>query len=58
MFGIIKAVMGFRQFLMRGLEKVATEWGLVTLAYNVKRLHKLCGGASCPQTWKSQPQNS
>jgi len=57
-FGIIKAVMGFRQFLMRGLEKVATEWGLVTLAYNVKRLHKLCGGRLMPGNLEIQPQNS
>ena len=40
-FGIIKSAMGFRQFLMRGLEKVQIEWNLVTLAYNVSRLHRL-----------------
>lgn len=40
-FGIIKSVLGFRQFLMRGLEKVGIEWDLVTLAYNFKRLHRL-----------------
>jgi hypothetical protein len=37
-FGIIKAVMGFRQFLLRGFEKVKLEWGLVCLAYDFKRL--------------------
>lgn len=37
-FGIIKEVMGFRQFLLRGLEKVKGEWRLVCLAYNLKRL--------------------
>jgi hypothetical protein len=37
-FGIIKAAMGFRQFLLRGMEKVHIEWDLVCLAYNVKRL--------------------
>lgn len=37
-FGIIKSVMGFRQFLLRGKEKVSTEWSLVCLAYNTKRL--------------------
>ena len=37
-FGIIKEVLGFRQFLLRGLEKVAGEWSLMCLAYNVKRL--------------------
>ena len=40
-FGIIKSVLGFRQFLLRGVDKVRTEWTLVTLAYNVKRLHRL-----------------
>lgn len=37
-FGIIKSVMGFRQFLLRGLEKVRTEWSLVCLAWNLKRM--------------------
>ena len=40
-FGIVKQVLGFRQFLMRGLAKVAGEWNLVCLAYNLKRLHTL-----------------
>ena len=40
-FGIIKAVLGFRQFLLRGLAKVTGEWNLVCLAYNLKRLHRL-----------------
>jgi transposase len=40
-FGIIKSVLGFRRFMMRGLEKVSLEWDLVCLAYNVKRLHRL-----------------
>ncbi|MEC4688824.1 MAG: IS1182 family transposase [Nitrospirota bacterium] len=39
-FGIIKAAMGFRQFLLRGLAEVGTEWDLVCLAYNMKRLWK------------------
>ncbi len=37
-FGIIKSVMGFRQFSLRGLHKVKGEWNLVTLAWNVKRM--------------------
>jgi transposase len=37
-FGIIKHVMGFRQFLLRGLDKVDLEWKLVTLAYNMKMI--------------------
>ena len=45
-FGIIKAVLGFRHFHLRGLEKVSTEWSLVTLAYNVKRLHALMRAAT------------
>ena len=40
-FGIIKAVMGFRQFLLRGLGSVSGEWDLVCIAYNLKRLHVL-----------------
>jgi transposase len=40
-FGIIKAVLGFRQFLLRGMKKVSGEWNLVCLAYNLKRLHRL-----------------
>ncbi len=37
-FGIIKSVLGFRQFLLRGLVKVQAEWMLVCLAWNLKRL--------------------
>ena len=40
-FGILKAAMGFRRFSLRGLSKVRTEWTLVTLAYNLKRLFHL-----------------
>jgi transposase len=40
-FGIIKAVLGFTGFSLRGRNKVAGEWNLVALAYNCKRLHKL-----------------
>ena len=41
-FGIIKSVMGFRQFLLRGLEKVRGEWSLVTMAWNMTRMFVLC----------------
>jgi transposase len=37
-FGIIKSVMGFRQFLLRGLDNVKNEWTLVCLAWNLKRM--------------------
>jgi len=40
-FGIIKSVLGFRQFSMRGLEKARGEWSLVTMAWNVKRMFAL-----------------
>jgi transposase len=40
-FGIIKRVMGWRQMSMRGLEKASGEWSLVTMAWNIKRLHVL-----------------
>ena len=42
-FGIIKSAMGFRQFSLRGLEKVRGEWKLVTMAWNIKRLFALAG---------------
>ena len=38
-FGIIKETMGFRHFSLRGKVKVALEWTLVTLSYNLRRLH-------------------
>jgi transposase len=40
-FGIIKAVLGFRQFSLRGLETVRGEWSLVTMAWNMKRMFVL-----------------
>jgi transposase len=44
-FGIIKSALGFRQFLLRGLDNVRGEWNLVTMAYNVKRLFALAAAA-------------
>ena len=41
-FGIIKSVMGFRQFLLRGIDKVRGEWRHVTMAWNLKRMFVLC----------------
>lgn len=40
-FGIIKSVLGFRQFSLRGLTKVSGEWNLVCLAWNLKRMAAL-----------------
>jgi transposase len=44
-FGIIKNVLGFTRFTLRGHDKVEGEWQLVNLAYNCKRLHRLIGAA-------------
>jgi len=40
-FGIIKSVLGFRQFLLRGVQHVQHEWTLVCIGWNLKRLHRL-----------------
>ncbi len=40
-FGIIKHVLGFRQFFLRGLEAVSGEWTLVSIAWNLKRMFVL-----------------
>ena len=42
-FGIIKSVMRFRQFLLRGLAAVRGEWRLVTMAWNIKRMAIMVG---------------
>lgn len=40
-FGIIKGVIGFRQFLLRGLDGAIGEWHLATTAFNIKRMFAL-----------------
>ena len=42
-FGIIKSILGFRQFSLRGLEKAKGEFNLVAMAWNLKRLFVLAG---------------
>ena len=42
-FGIIKEVLGFRQFHLRGLDAVQGEWNLVCMAWNLKRMYALAG---------------
>ncbi len=42
-FGIIKHVLEFRQFLLRGLDSVQCEWSLVCIGWNLKRMHTLMG---------------
>jgi transposase len=41
-FGQIKQARGFRQFLLRGLEKVRGEWALICMTHNLLKFHKLC----------------
>ena len=44
-FGQIKQVRGFRQFLLRGLEKVGGEWALICVTHNLLKFHKIiCSG--------------
>ncbi|MBV9481739.1 MAG: IS1182 family transposase [Acidobacteria bacterium] len=43
-FGQIKQARGFRQFLLRGLEKVQGEWAMICLTHNILKLHRLCNG--------------
>jgi transposase len=40
-FGVIKSIIGFRKFSRRGFQNAATEWKLICMCYNVKKLHKL-----------------
>jgi transposase len=48
-FGIIKSVMGFRQFHLRGLDAASGEWTLITIAWNLKRLFNLkCAASPAP----------
>jgi hypothetical protein len=42
-FGTIKSVLGFRRFSLRGLEKVNTEWELVAVAFNCRRIARQLG---------------
>lgn len=42
-FGIIKSVLGFRQFLLRGIDGVRGEWTLLTMAWNMKRMFVRAG---------------
>ncbi len=42
-FGIIKSVLGFRQFLLRGIDGARGKWSIVTMAWNMKRMFVLAG---------------
>ena len=41
-FGQIKRARGFRQFLLRGIEKVRAEWALVCMTHNILKMYRLC----------------
>jgi transposase len=41
-FGQIKQARGFRQFLLRGIDKVRGEWSMVCLTYNILKMYRLC----------------
>jgi transposase len=43
-FGQIKQARGFRQFLLRGIEKVRGEWALICMSHNLLKFHKICSG--------------
>ena len=43
-FGQIKQARGFRQFLLRGIEKVRGEWALICMTHNILKFHKVCSG--------------
>ena len=53
-FGILKAVFGLRQFLLRGLEKVRNEWRWANTAFNLKKLVRELARlrAISPGPWK------
>jgi hypothetical protein len=48
-FGTIKRTFGYTHFLLKGLAKVRTEWNLITLAYNLKRVLNLVSFAKLMQ---------
>lgn len=45
-FGQIKQARGFRQFLLRGIDKVRGEWSLICLTHNILKCYRLCYGVN------------
>ena len=43
-YGQIQQARGFRQFLLRGIEKVRGEWALICMTHNILKFHKICSG--------------
>ena len=54
-FAILKGVMGIRQFLLRGLEKVRTEWRWACTAYNLKKLLLAVASLRAPAAAETVP---
>ena len=48
-FAIARRVMGWLQMRMRGLHKTQGEWNLVTMAWNIKRMHVLRAACEGPK---------
>ena len=44
-FGQIKQARGFRQFLLRGVEKVRAEWAMICTTHNLLKLFTLANAA-------------
>ena len=57
-FGVIKEVLGFRRFSMRGKEKAETEWSLVCLSYNLKKLFNLSGRCAPKRPLRTAKQHA
>lgn len=57
-FGQIKRVLGFRQFMLRGFDRISGEWTLVSIAYNLRRLFQLREGPkqAAKRTGSTDPQ--
>jgi hypothetical protein len=47
-FGQIKQARGFRQFLLRGVEKVRAEWAMICTAHNLLKLFTLANDVAQP----------
>ena len=47
-FAIIKQIMGFRRWTVRGLENVRTQWALMCTAFNLKKIYRRWAAAHAP----------
>jgi transposase len=57
-FAILKGAMGIRQFLLRGLEKVRTEWRWACIAYNLKKLVPAVAALRALETARAVPNRN